>query len=69
MALEIFNLFRWKKLSKEGLPIPCRCPICNSRKTVLTTYADGSKAVECEGCNNVLHEYPRRWRQFVRLTA
>jgi len=60
------NIARWGKLSKEGLPIPCRCPYCQSRKTVLAAYKGGSKTVECEGCYQVILEYPRNWKPYRR---
>jgi ribosomal protein S27E len=48
------------KFSKEGLVIPNKCPLCESKKTVVATYADNSKFVECEGCYTVLHEPSRK---------
>jgi ribosomal protein S27E len=48
------------KFSKEGLIIPNKCPLCGSKRTVVATYADNSKFVECEGCWTVLHEPSRK---------
>ncbi len=45
---------RWRKVSKEGIKIPVRCPECKSKKTVLSTYSNGEKFIECEGCNQVI---------------
>lgn len=48
--------WQWKKVSKNGIPIPIRCPDCKSRKTVLTTYKNGKLCIECESCYQVIKE-------------
>ena len=53
-----YHISKWGKRSVEGLPIPSRCPHCGSRKTRLATYKGGSKTVECEGCYQIILEYP-----------
>lgn len=67
LGLDEVNIRRWGKLSKEGLPIPVRCPICRSKKTSISTYkGDRRRYVECEGCFNIIFEYPENWQSFVR---
>ncbi len=64
MALQNPQPDKWGKLSIDGYPIPKRCPLCQSRRTVLTYYKSGddtyevrTPTVECEACCNVLYEY------------
>ena len=56
MSMQNIRPKRWAKVSKEGIKIPLRCPECKSTKTVLATYANGSRVVECEGCYQVIKE-------------
>ena len=66
--LFLYDIDRWGKISKEGLPIPVRCPHCNSRKTVIVTYGNlRIPTVECEGCYTVILEYPRNNKHLRRI--
>ena len=42
------------KYTRDNLAFPARCPICRSSNTVVATYADGERFVECEGCYTVI---------------
>jgi len=44
------------KVSKEGIKFPRKCPLCGKKQTVLATYADGAKFIECNGCYSVIGE-------------
>lgn len=48
------------KYAQDGTPIPERCPHCHSRKTILSTYKDGGRFIECEGCYTVLKEVKQK---------
>ena len=61
----MFDPNRWGKVA-GGIPVPCRCPLCGSRQTRLTTYRDGSRSVECYGCNTVLANVDRAFRSYIR---
>jgi hypothetical protein len=50
------TMSRPMKYSDEGIAIPLRCPHCQSRKTQLSTYQDGAKYLECDGCYTVIKE-------------
>jgi len=41
----------WKDIKK--------CPACRSKNVVVATYRDGSRCLECEGCNSVICEIPQ----------
>jgi len=69
LGLDEVRIQRWSKVSKDGYPIPSECPFCRSKKTTLATYpGDPRKYVECEGCFQVIFEYPggKEGRQFIR---
>lgn len=42
------------KFSKQGIPIPKKCPDCKSDLTGITVYEDGAISIECEGCFQVI---------------
>lgn len=46
------------KYAKDGTKIPERCPLCRSRKTMLSTYRNGERFIECEGCYTVIENNP-----------
>jgi len=45
-------------VTTDGIVFPARCPECHSRLTMVTTYADGERFVECEGCWTVIGDIP-----------
>lgn len=42
------------KYSRDGIKFIEKCPLCGSDETVIATYADGKRYVECEECYTVL---------------
>lgn len=62
------------KHSKEGIPIPSKCPDCSSSQTQLTYYnSQYDWSVECLGCNTVIEnvivdgKINPKYKQWVRF--
>lgn len=46
------------KETRDGIKFPSICPACGSNETVVATYSDDERFVECEECYTVIGDIP-----------